>query len=81
MDITKTSDRASFLKMVKQNANKGCDKCPYCGEPYKMPSLISKEWYESSGLLGLGRSKHMKVECYSCRSCGAEWESDPYEWA
>ena len=81
MKITKTSDRASFLKMSKQNANKGCDKCPCCGKPIKFPSLVSRTWYESGGLFGLGKSKHMKVNYYWCSSCGAEWESDPYEWA
>ena len=24
-------------------------------------------------------SKHWKIECFSCLTCGAKWESDPYE--
>lgn len=31
MKITKTSDRAAFLKIAERNANKGCNKCPCCG--------------------------------------------------
>ena len=78
MKITRTSDRAVFLKTAKQNANKGCDKCPCCGKEYNGVSLISKTWYESGFLK---KPRHMKVNYYSCSSCGAEWESDPYEWA
>lgn len=77
MKITKTSDRAAFLKKAKENANKGCDKCPCCGENYKGFSPLIKTWYEG-GILKKG--KHMKIDCYTCESCGAEWESDPYEW-
>ena len=77
MKITKTSDRAYFLKMAEQNANKGCDKCPCCGKPCDNTLALAKTWYEG-GLFKKGR--HMKVKCYSCSSCGAEWESDPYEW-
>lgn len=77
MKIIKTSERASFLKMAKQNANIGCDKCPCCGEAYHGLAPI-KTWMEG----GLFRTaKYMKVDCYTCRSCGAEWESDPYEYA
>lgn len=76
MKITKTSDRAYFLKIAEINANKGCDKCPCCGEIYKgIPPI--KTWYEG-GFFKKG--KYMKVKCYNCHFCGAEWESDPYEW-
>ena len=76
MKITKTSDRASFLQMAEQNANKGCDKCPCCGKLYSgIPPV--KTWCEG---VFLKKLKHMKVICYSCSSCGAKWEIDPYEW-
>ena len=77
MKITKTSDRASFLKMAERNANKGCNKCPCCGEAYNSLFPAQKTWYKG-GLFKKG--KHMRVDCYHCDSCGAEWESDPYEW-
>lgn len=78
MKVTKTSDRASFLKIAKSNANKGCSKCPCCGKAYNrllLPPI--KTWYEG-GFFKKGKS--MKVDCYTCDSCGAQWESDPYEW-
>ena len=46
MKITKTSDRAYFLKMAEQNANKGCDKCPCCGKPCDNTLALAKTWYE-----------------------------------
>ena len=76
MKITKTSDRASFLKMAKQNAIKGCNKCPCCGEAHNGFTPV-KSWVEGGFFK---KEKHLEVKCYTCRSCGAEWESEPYEW-
>lgn len=76
MKIIKTADRVAFLKRAEQIANQGCDKCPCCGKPYNgIPTV--KTWYEC-GLFKVGKS--MKVQGYKCYSCGAEWESDPYEY-
>lgn len=76
MKITKTSDRAAFLKISEQIANKNCDKCPCCGVPYYgIPTI--RTWYKSSLFK---KGKNMKIKCYSCYWCGAEWESEPYEW-
>ncbi len=89
MKITKTAYKASNLKSLKQTANFGCNKCPCCGETRAMTiertplgfvtkgiqSGIQKTWAE-----GIFKMKHMKVDCYSCYTCGAEWESDPYQW-
>lgn len=76
MKITKTSKRMSELKTAKEIANKGCDKCPCCGEIYNgLP--LEKSWYQGR-LFRKGR--YMKIDCYTCDSCGAEWESEPYEY-
>ena len=88
MKITKTSDKAYFLKIAEINANKGCDKCPCCGEtnqsieylltgePNKgIVSGLQKTWAE-----GFFKIKNMKCDCYHCFTCGAQWESEPYEW-
>ena len=75
MKITKTSDRAAWLREQERIGNLGCNKCPCCGEPYTgIPPI--KTWAE-----GFFTTKHYKVKCYVCRSCGVEWESDPYIWA
>lgn len=88
MRITKTSDRFSALENAKRIANAGCNKCPCCGETKSSLSYftvgeihkgilsgLSKTWAE-----GLFKMKDMKCDCYKCLTCGAEWESEPYEW-
>lgn len=72
MKITKTADRVSFRRLTEKKANIGCNKCPCCGEPYKgIPPI--KTWYE--------KGRHIKIKCYRCRWCGAEWESTPYQYS
>lgn len=88
MKITKTSDRVAFLNNAKMVANKGCNRCPCCGETKSSMEYTSiGEWHKGiiSGLskswvTGLLWMKNMRCDCYSCLTCGAEWESDPYEW-
>lgn len=88
MRITKTSDRVSSLESAKRIANIGCNKCPCCGETkssisyYSLGEInkgivsgLSKTWAE-----GFFKMKSMKCDCYHCLTCGAEWESEPYEW-
>lgn len=88
MRITKTSDEASYLKNVGLIANIGCHKCPCCGEArdsieYVLKGILNmgiarglqKTWAE-----GFWGTRSMKCDCYSCRTCGAQWESEPYEW-
>lgn len=36
--------------------------------------LVSTTWTK-----GLFKFKHMQADCYKCETCGAEWQSDPYE--
>ena len=75
MKITKTSDRAAWLRNQKEIANRECKICPCCGTPYKgIPTVRS--W---AG--GFFLTKSYEVQCYHCWECGAEWESDPYIWA
>lgn len=73
MKITRTATEAKILKENKYNANIGCNKCPKCGcsSPNAIPTEIT--W---NGFFG-GRNK---VDCYSCHSCGCQWQSDKYNW-
>lgn len=76
MKITRTAKEALNFDEMKNNANKGCKVCPCCGKP--LPKLyfpICKSWTE-----GFLKMKNMKVDCYKCYTCGAEWESEPYQW-
>lgn len=86
MKITKTSEYANRLKSAKAKANKGCLTCPCCGE-----NKFTTEYsvFEDKGILaglqrswveGLFRTKNMCCDVYHCCTCGAEWESDPYEY-
>ena len=88
MKITKSSYEASMLESYKRIANAGCKRCPCCGESKShleyvsvgelhkgIVSGLSKTWAE-----GFFKMKSMKCDCYSCLTCGAEWESAPYEW-
>lgn len=87
MKITKTSDKALSLKNAREIANIGCNKCPCCGETkshadYLFEDInkgiirgLQKTWVE-----GLFKMKNMKCDFYHCLTCGAEWESEPYEW-
>lgn len=71
-----------------QLANAGCKVCSCCGETKSemeyfkegiynkgvFGGLICKQWTE-----GLFRTRHMRIDCYSCSTCGAQWESEAYE--
>ena len=87
MRITRTANNAYYYRQVARLANKGCRKCPCCGE--------EKNWfdYTKKGVLNRGISKSlatidwtegiffrrkMRRNIYECRTCGAQWQSDPY---
>lgn len=87
MKITKSSKEAASFKAAKIAANAGCNVCPCCGEnrsqlDYLRDGItmkgvsdgICKNWIE-----GFFRVKYMQTDCYKCYTCGAEWESKPYE--
>lgn len=71
----------------REKANHGCNICPYCGETksfleYLLVGECSKG-IVSTGTLhwseGFFKIKTKYVDCYKCYTCGAKWESDPYE--
>jgi hypothetical protein len=87
MRITKISDRMYREKyrfaINKENANKGCNVCPICGEARDAFKCDMKQgilggcyrdWHE-----GIFHIKSMRCDCYECLSCGTQWESEPYE--
>lgn len=88
MKITRTSEDCSRFKLAKQAANKGCDKCPCCGETKSTLEYLLKGISDKgiiSGVVrtwseGFFRLRNMKCDHYHCLSCGAMWESDPYQW-
>lgn len=88
MRITRTPQDREFQATRKKIANRGCNVCPCCGETKSWTQymkegilnkgidggLICKAWAE-----GLFHTRYIRVDCYSCNTCGAEWESEPYE--
>lgn len=88
MKITKTAEKVQAFEKAKMKANAGCEVCPCCGETQSVGYYISKGFLHrgiSSGLCktwvkGIFKIKNMHVDCYRCYTCGAEWESEPYEY-
>lgn len=86
MKITRTAEEAKAAEERKRIANIDCDKCPCCGETeidkdyiikgFANKGIIhwQKTWHE--GCFGL---RTMHCDCYSCSTCGAQWQSEPYE--
>lgn len=89
MKITKTPKQANKFAKAREIANKGCDRCPCCGEK-KQWSQYLQEGVDGKGFLklltaktwtrGIFRKRHMRRDKYKCCTCGAEWESDPYQY-
>lgn len=92
MKITKSSNEASRLNALKETANAGCLVCPCCGEKKSHVQYMKEEGvFTHKGVSGgiyrswaaggfFKKIKNMRVDCYQCYTCGAQWESEPYEW-
>lgn len=85
MKITKTSKQVQSEKLEREIANKGCEKCPCCGE------TKIYNWFEDNYSCGIEQLMPVEVheeklffpriyivDMYRCCTCGAEWQSDPY---
>lgn len=88
MKIVKTSKEARQEKMGREAANAGCTICPCCGEKKSWWHYMRKgkpnKGVSSHGIVrrwsqGVFRPRMMQCDVYYCNTCGAEWESDPYE--
>ena len=92
MNIIKHGIDLKFLEKLKEAehiAKLGCDKCPCCGETkttndYYFDEHIISKGIEDDGVVRkwVGRMKDKKLyetAYYKCLTCGARWESEPYE--
>ena len=87
MKITKDSRVPNIREERKKKANSGCNICPCCGESKyfyvdrtdgEMKGLSGPAMYKTF-TTGFFKIKTMRIDCYSCFTCGAGWESEPYE--
>ena len=95
MKITKLPYTQDEKKIAKSKALEGCNVCPCCGETkrYHFSQLVIKSIQNNTpikyeGIEYLGEHTHgsifsifkrLVVSYYKCRTCGAEWESEPYK--
>lgn len=87
MKITRTAEQVARAKKAYETAHKGCYKCPCCGETKSDMAYLNEGTINkgiSGGVCkswasGIFRTRYMRVDCYSCGTCGAQWESEPYE--
>jgi formate dehydrogenase maturation protein FdhE len=75
MKINKTFFRSKDLELQRLIANEGCHICPCC-ENAPIDSLLIKStckiiWFKFI---------HIRKDLYFCNKCGAQWESDWYEF-
>ena len=88
MKITKSFNKASKLMKNKIEANNDCNICPCCNETTSMLQYLHKgiinrgimDGIYKSYATGIFKTKYIRIDCYSCLTCGAEWESEPYEY-
>lgn len=86
MRITKSGEQVWRERTAREIANTGCDKCPNCGETsgfftnlkYGQKGGIMSAGYKSY-CKGIFKMKVYRIDRYVCQTCGAGWESDPYE--
>ena len=88
MKIIKTAEQVSAYNKQKEIATRGCNVCPCCHETMSFGEAVREGYGFSRGISsifvqrlvdkGWFSSEYQTVTIYSCKRCGAEWESDPY---
>lgn len=70
MKITRTNEDAMRICAIREKANEGCRVCPCCNTGF----YTSYVYWTKNTLFHTYRA-----DCYRCRECGAEWQSDWYK--
>lgn len=74
MKITRTAKDVQKIEKRRQKAREGCDVCPCCGNTDIRCSI-----YPKYVLRGFFKLREVRIDRYNCDTCGAEWESEPFE--
>lgn len=92
MKITKLPDKYDMNKYYEDKILKENEFCPFCGTKSRIENglflRVEISWYgrkdeqEKFSLKKLipERWKHWKKYMYKCDKCGAEWESEPFNY-
>lgn len=72
---------------LRAEANKGCDVCPCCGEDKPRYEYALTDDTDRGIVTTIPRHKRVGIirkrwiitDMYICKTCGARWESEPYE--
>ena len=80
MKITKLPDVIDPVSIIKKKIDEKNKNCPFCGSVEKhIPTM--KTWYGKQNPYSwwlFGEKHHWQISCYHCKTCGAEWENDPF---
>lgn len=94
MKITKNPDKYDMNLYLREKVLKECYTCPFCGEMRSYnPFHVNEDgklaepygvydtnvYHNVKVNVGLLKRKDMKVKHFQCMTCGAKWESDPYD--
>lgn len=75
MKITKYPDDMNPYKIAEDLARKECRVCPCCGRKQGVQELMSN----NEKTIGIIHRKTINYLSFKCWSCGAQWDSEPFE--
>lgn len=81
MKILKTNKDITNYKLQKEQALQGCDICPCCGDKDKWRPFYDKGIRHIGDRLvtkGIFHTTVYTIDKFTCYTCGAAWESEPY---
>lgn len=75
MKITKYPDDMNPYKIAEDLARKECRVCPCCGRR----ESVMERWCDNEKTVGIIHRKTINYLSFKCWSCGAQWDSEPFE--
>lgn len=75
MKITKYPNDMDPYKIAEDLARKECKVCPCCGRR----ESVMERWCDNEKTVGIIHRKTINWLSFKCLSCGAQWDSEPFE--